>query len=416
MRPTRRDVLIGAAAGAGTLALGEWEAEAVSGVAELGPWPYGRGSYARDTLLMFRGNPPHTFYGTGPIPDAPRLVWKFQTAAINNVVRGKPMTWAGTGWTGTASKLGNYVYVASVGGYVYCFEAMTGRLVWQYRGGGMFKSSVCIYDNKVYVGNTDNLLHCIDAATGRRIWAFDTGKDLDSSPCVVDGRLYVAGECGYARAIDPQTGREIWRTLVGGIGPGTLLGSNGSETSPAIADGELYTATYDGDLFSIDTRDGRVRWKARTDDDTDASPVIAGAFVYAAAEEQASHLYCFTRDTGREVWRYSGNPRGYWSTPAFAGDRIYVGGDDALLHCVDARNGQGIWTFRTGAAVWSSPAVVDGKVVFGSRDASLYCVDAASGREIWRVALDGRINSSPCIVGGYIWIGSATGWFYCFGP
>src|SRR5512145_2170496 len=115
MRPTRRDVLIGAAAGAGTLALAEWEAEAVSGVAELGPWPYGRGSHARDTLLMFRGNPPHTFYGTGPIPVAPRLVWKFQTAAINNVVHGKAMTWTGTGWTGTASELGNYVYVASVG-------------------------------------------------------------------------------------------------------------------------------------------------------------------------------------------------------------------------------------------------------------------------------------------------------------
>jgi eukaryotic-like serine/threonine-protein kinase len=152
-----------------------------------------------------------------------------------------------------------------------------------------------------------------------------------------------------------------------------------------------------------------VRWKARTYDDTDASPVIAGEFVYAAAEERASYLYCFTRDTGREVWRYSGNPSGYWSTPAFAGERPYVGRDDTFLHCVDAKTGQGIWTFRTGAAV-------DGKVVFGSRDANLYCVDAASGREIWRVALDGRINSSPCIVRGYIWIGSATGWIYCFGP
>lgn len=418
MQRTRRDFLIGVAAGAGALALPveRQEALAAAGTAELGPWRYGKGSFATDTLLMFRGNPAHTFYGTGPIPDAPRLHWKFRTAQLNNVVHGRPTTWAGTGWTGTASKLGDYVYVGSPGGYVYCFEAFSGRLVWAHRGNGMFKGSVCIYDNKVYMGNTDNLLRCLDAATGRRVWVFDTGKDLDSSPCVVDGRLYIAGENGYARAIDPLNGKQIWRTFLGGIGPGTLLGSNGSETSPAVADGDFYAATYDGDLFCIDIKDGAVRWKTRTHDDTDASPVVAGDFVYAAAEEKASHLFCFARETGREVWRYSANTKGFWSTPAVVGNRIWIGGDDMALHCVDAATGKAVWTFKTGGEVWSSPSVVDGRVIFGSRDGHLYNVDAASGREIWRQRVDGRIISSPCIVGGYIWIGTATGWFYCFGP
>ena len=49
------------------------------------------------------------------------------------------MTWAGTGWTGAAVKLGDYVFVGSVGGYVYAFEAMTGKLRWRLKGGGMFK-------------------------------------------------------------------------------------------------------------------------------------------------------------------------------------------------------------------------------------------------------------------------------------
>jgi outer membrane protein assembly factor BamB len=415
-RPTRREVLIGTAAGAGALVLPGQEA-AAQGAAELDPWPYGRNSFATDTVLMFRGNPAHTFYGTGPLPEtAPRILWRHRTASIPQTLRGRAIVWAGTGWTGTAAKLGDYVYVGSVGGYLYCLEAMTGGLVWSYRAGGLFKSSVCLYDNKVYIGNTDNHLHCVDAATGRRVWAFNSGRDLDSSPCVVDGVLYIAGENGYARAMDPQTGKEIWKTFVGGIGPGTEPGSNGSETSPAIADGQLYTANYDGDLYSIDTKDGKVRWKARTNDDTDASAVIAGEFVYAASEERVSHLYCFAREDGREVWRYSANRMGFWSTPACANGRIYVGGDDTNLHCVDAKTGEGIWTFKTGGAVWSSPAVVDGKVVFGSRDFNLYCVDAQSGREIWRVQADGRIISSPCIVGGHIWIGTATGWFYCLGP
>ncbi|HRD78394.1 MAG TPA: PQQ-binding-like beta-propeller repeat protein [Hyphomicrobiaceae bacterium] len=416
MTASRRDVLkgTGTATIAGSVLLGTSRIVQAE-TARLPAWRYGTGSHATDTVLMFRGNPAHTFYGTGPIPDRPRIRWQYRTAEIRNVVRGTPMTWTGTGWTGTAAKLADYIYVGSVGGYVYCFEALSGKLVWSHKGGGMFKSSVCLFDNKVYIGNTDDLLRCLDAATGRVVWTVNTGRDLDSSPVVTGGRLYIAGENGYARCLDPQTGREIWKTFMGGIGPGSVPGSNGSETTPAIADGDYYAITYDGDLFCLDTKDGRVKWKAKTHDDTDASPVVSGDLVYAAAEEKASHVYCFERSAGREVWRYSANPRGYWSTPAVAGGKLYVGGDDARLHCLDARSGKGLWMFPTGEAIWSSPAVVDDRVLFGSRDGHLYCVDAGSGREIWRLKLDGRIISSPCIVDGLIWIGTATGWFYCIG-
>lgn len=383
-------------------------------IAHLPDWAYGPNSVAEDAMLMFRGNGSHTFYGTGPIPEeAPKIAWKFRTASMRRSVRGTPVIWAGTGWTGTAVAIGDYVFVGSVGGYVYAFEATTGRLVWKTRGGGMFKGSACLYENRLYIGNTDNLLRCLDARTGRTIWRHDTGKDLDSSPCVIDGRLYIAGENGYVRCLNPRTGKLIWKRFVDGIGPGTKLGSNGSETSPAVADGELYTATYDGVLYSIDIQSSKVRWKAKTFDDTDASPVIYGEHVYACAEELASHVFCFTRKTGDEVWRYSGNDQGYWSTPAIADGRLHVGGQDGRLHTLDIATGRPIWTFKTGAAIWSSPAVVDGKVLFGSRDAYFYCLDAKSGDLDWKVRLDGRIISSPCIVNGKIWIGTATGYFYC---
>ena len=97
---------------------------------------------------------------------------------------------------------------------------MTGKVEWSLRGGRMFKSSVCVYDNKVYVGNVDDHIRCVDAATGKTLWKFNTTRDCNSSPCVVDGRLYIAGESGYARCLDPQTGKEIWKTFVDGIVPG----------------------------------------------------------------------------------------------------------------------------------------------------------------------------------------------------
>ncbi|MDX2258073.1 MAG: PQQ-binding-like beta-propeller repeat protein [Hyphomicrobiaceae bacterium] len=417
MRPTRRDIVRGGLCAAGaSLAGAPPAALAAGGVAELPAWRYGSGSFASDTVLMFRGNPAHTFYGTGPVPDSPRLAWRFQTARIDNVVRGTPMTWTGTGWTGTAIKLGDYVFVGSVGGYVYCLEAATGRLVWQLKGAGMFKGSPCAYENRIYIGNTDNLLRSIDAATGRLLWSHDTGKDLDSSPCVVDGRLYIAGENGYARCLDPRSGKLLWKSFLGGIEPGTVPGSNGVESSPAVVDGDFFAVDYHGRLYCLDIRDGRIKWTAETGDDTDASVVVAGDLIYAAAEENSSFVFAFERESGKEVWRYGGNPKGYWSTPAVVGDRLYVGGDDANLHCLDARSGKVIWTHATGDAIWSSPCVVDGKVVFGSRDAHLYVLDAKSGALISRTAVDGRIISSPCIVDGAIYIGTATGYVYGFLP
>ena len=381
---------------------------------KLPSWKYGKNSVADDTVLMFRGNGAHTFYGTGPIPETrPQIRWRFRTAVIRNRVRGNPVTWAGTGWTGTAVKLGDYVFVGSAGGYVYAFNAFSGKLMWKHRARGMFKGSLCAYENHLYIGNTDNLLRCINAETGRVKWRVDTGKDLDSSPCVIDDRLYIAGENGNLRCLNPGTGKQIWKKFVGGIGPGTILGSNGSETSPAVADNEVYTATYDGILFSFDAKTGELRWKTKTFDDTDASPVIYDEFVYACAEEKAPYLYCFAREDGRQLWRYDGNAVGYYSTPAIQNNRIWVGAEDGRLHCLDARSGKLIWSFKTMGGVWSSPCVVDGKVIFGSRDKNLYCLDADNGHEFWRLPLDGRIISSPCIVDGMIWIGTATGYFYC---
>ncbi len=380
---------------------------------DLPPWKYGADSAAPDTVLMFRGNPARNFYGTGPLRDAPEPVWSIEMDRFDSVLRGLAVTWAGTGWTGQPCRLGDWVFVGGVDRCLYAINAADGRIGWRLRADRMFKSSACLYENRLYIGNVDNLLRCVDAATGRVLWTIDTYADLDSSPCVSGGRLYIAGENGHVRCLDPATGARHWNTFVGGIGPGTVAGSNGSETSPAVFDGLVYTATYDGILHCLDAADGHHVWRAPTGDDTDASPVVHGDFVYAAAEEKASSLYCFDRRTGRLAWTYGGNSGGYWSTPAVAGGRVFIGGTGGL-HCVDAATGRRSWMAKTNAAIWSSPCVIGDRVVFGCWDGHLYIVDAVTGAVTWRHDLGGRVLSTPCIVNGEIYVGTATGKFFCF--
>ncbi|MEM1350196.1 MAG: PQQ-binding-like beta-propeller repeat protein, partial [Myxococcota bacterium] len=121
---------------------------------DLPAWSYGDSSTATDTMLMFRGNPTHTFYGTGPVSERPSLQWQKPLARFHTTLRGRKVTWTGTGWSGQPVKYGKYVFVGGQGGYVYAFEAATGKIRWRFRGRRMFKGSSCFYKNRLYIGNT----------------------------------------------------------------------------------------------------------------------------------------------------------------------------------------------------------------------------------------------------------------------
>jgi outer membrane protein assembly factor BamB len=384
------------------------------GPLELPEWSYGKNSTASDAMLMFRGNPSHTFYGTGPLPSKPRIKWRHRMLDFESLYYGRPHVWRGTGWTGQAAKLGDFVFIASQGGHLYAFEAQTGRLRWRFAGGRMFKSSVCLYDNHVYVGNVDNHLRCLDAKTGDVAWKLRWSRDLDSSACVVNDRLYIAGESGYARCIDPKTGELHWKTFVDGINRGSKGGSYGSETSPAVHEGEYYCATYDGLLFSLNASDGSMRWKAVTGDDTDASPVVYDDRVFIAAEDNYSFMQCFRRSDGKKVWEQKAKG-GFWATPAVSEETVYIpsGGGDMLA--LDARSGKTLWHRQLGTASWSSPVVLEDKILFGAFDGKLRCLDRKTGKDIWELKLGGRIHSTPCVVDGVIYIGTRAGRFYAIG-
>jgi len=88
-------------------------------------------------------------------------------------------------------------------------------------------------------------------------------------------------------------------------------------------------------------------------------------------------------------WRF--HTHGYViSSPALAGDTVFVGSTDRYLYAIDAATGTQRWKFPTQARVASSPAVANGLVYFASYDGNFYAVDTASGKEKWHFATDGE--------------------------
>src|SRR5690606_2630424 len=57
-------------------------------------------------MLTFRGNPTRTWYGEGPVPSAPQVLWRFPRSGgmcAESSAGGVTKVWCGTGWTGQAN-------------------------------------------------------------------------------------------------------------------------------------------------------------------------------------------------------------------------------------------------------------------------------------------------------------------------
>jgi outer membrane protein assembly factor BamB len=362
---------------------------------------------------MFRGNLTGTYYGSGTLPDQLNIQWKFRMSDFSTELRGKPVRWMGTGWTGQALKYGDYVFVGSVGGHFHCFEANTGKLVWVFVSERMFKGSPCLYKNRIYVPNVDNHIRCIDATNGKLVWDWSSWADNDSSPRIWDSMLYTGGEDGDLKCMDAETGKMVWKHPFG-RGTGDLPGSDGIESSLAIVDGIAYFGHLDGHVRAYDLKARKVLWQLRLGVDIDASPLVVGDKLYIGVEEGTPTFHCIDRTTGKDVWTHN-VPSGVWSSAAVSGSNVIVGGADGKLYCLDGATGKEVWVHKIGASTWSSPQVVDGKVLFGAFDRYYRMVDAATGKLISKVDLGEKCYSGAAIEDGKVWVGSSNGYFYCLG-
>jgi outer membrane protein assembly factor BamB len=86
-----------------------------------------------------------------------------------------------------------------------------------------------------------------------------------------------------------------------------------------------------------------------------------------------------------------------------------------MVHALDATTGKARWTHMTRARIDSSPAVAGNRVFVGSNDGRLYVLDIASGKVVWEYEDGGAIMSSPAIASGRVVFGSSDGRVVCVG-
>lgn len=159
-----------------------------------------------DNWSMFHHDLIHSGYSTGTsTATSSTLLWNYTT---NNAVSASPTIVDGR------------VYIGSLGGIAYCFNAADGSQIWNYTiqartqglygaGGPAIGSSMAVEGGYVYFGSYDRNIYCLDASTGNKVWNYTTGNTVESSPSVSNGSVYIGSWDGNVYCLDALTGNKI---------------------------------------------------------------------------------------------------------------------------------------------------------------------------------------------------------------
>ena len=177
----------------------------------------------------------------------------------------------------------------------------------------------------------------------------------------------------------------------------------------------------------------KAKWVFKAAGPLVTTPAVAGDAVYVAS--LSGHLYAVDRETGAERWNFKSRTP-IASSPTVDGGTVYFVSSTGSLAAIDIKTGQPRWvhaveherrfearnlhgyppTAQTIPDAWdmfvSSPAVVEGKVYFGSGDGNVYAVDATTGVLQWKFATGDVVHASPAVAHGVVYVGSYDGKFY----
>jgi hypothetical protein len=425
-------------------------------------------------ILTFRGNPTRSYYGEGPVPAAPQVLWTYPQGTMcgNSTDGGGTQTWCGTGWTGQPN-----VYerdgrtVVSFGAYdygVHWVDAETGTdLRPAFETGDIIKGTVTTDPDGyplTYSGSRDNYYRVL--ATDRpgeavELWklgATDFGvqkvwnDDWDGSGLVIDDYLFEGGENSWfyivklKRAYDADglvtvNPELVFRTPSWDADLEAVISDRqfSIENSVAISGNTVYFSNSAGLVQGWDItglKEGveptRV-FRFWTGDDTDASIVIdPDGFLYVGSEYERRN----TRSTevGQIMKLDPRNPenplvwsvedqapgkQGVWGTPALADGVVYADTNAGRVMGIDQQTGAVLWEKNLGSQTWQSPVVVDDRLIIGDCQGVLRAYDVSDPRvdppEVWAVQLEGCIESTPAVWKGRIYVGTRGGRMYALG-
>ena len=152
--------------------------------------------------------------------------------------------------------------------------------------------------------------------------------------------------------------------------------------------------------------------------------MLAGDLLVSGGDEKC--LAVFEAASGEMVWHREVLEE-YPSGLAASGDRIFASTPGGRIQCFELHSGALCWQFQTGddlldmtpyrrgaSSVLAAPVVWGERIAIGGNDGMLHVLDAASGACVSQTCFGAPVVASPCLVEEGICAGTWDGRVYCF--
>ena len=409
---------------------------------------------------MFRGNPQHTgVYQAAGVPKFSKVKWKFHT---NGSVFSSPAVAGGVVYVGSSDGIlyavgiesgtlkwkfftgsrvasspavdGGVVFFASYDGNFYAVDTATGKKQWSFKTAGerrfagkhlhgsvpmaetmpdpfdFYLSSPTVWNGVVYFGSGDGNVYALDEASGTLKWKFQTGDVVHASPAIADGALFIGSWDSYFYALDAATGNEKWRFKTGE--DPNIHNQVGIQSSAAVNDGVVYFGCRDSNLYALDAASGQKKWAFNNKGSwVIGSPAVNDGKVYFATSD-TSTLYAVDANSGSAAMSLKYNRWPLFSSPAIAGNMLYMGSHEGKLMAIDLAAQKTAWTFQTDGSIQNGAAYTkqDGTPKYEAAFTDDFYETMVIG--VNKMMTVGAVLSSPVVVDNVIYVGSADGNLY----
>jgi outer membrane protein assembly factor BamB len=335
------------------------------------------------------------------------------------------------------------------------------NLAWKAPYGG--RSAPVVFGNHVYLQNTaergaseQERVMCFDADTGRLLWEHRFNVYLSDVPAhrvgwaspAVDpqtANVYVFGVGGSLMSLN-KDGKVLWeRSLGEDFG---ILTTHGGRTVSPVIDGDLVIVS--GAMFvwgehgrgghrivAFDKRTGETVWVtapgSRPYDTTYAPMIISNVngtrlLIQGGADGM---VYALKPQTGEPVWRYEISKRGINTGVVVTGTTAILthseenldSNEMGMMVAVDAAAAKGDvkpaqikWKTLGWQGGFSTP-VIDGERIYQiDNAANIAAFDVTTGKQLWLKNLGTVQKASPVLADGKLYVGTESGKFYILKP
>jgi len=330
--------------------------------------------------------------------DETHTKWK---TTIHDKGYSSPVVWKSQVWVTTARSEGNELYAV-------CVDFQTGKIVHDIKVFSptdiIGKHSVntyasptsCIEEGYVYVHYGSMGTACINTSDGMIVWKRDDLKcnhvqGPGSSPIIYKNLLilhYEGVDVRYIVGLDKTNGKTVWTTNRPDE-PYTPLADIGKKAyiTPIIVNvkgKDMLISNGSAVCCAYDPHSGKEIWRVvRGAESTVPMPITENGIVYYYTGTMAD------------------------TTGVIFDELIAVNPDGAG----DITGSNVIWKKRdeTSHTMMLTPIIKDGLIYTVSSKNVLMCIDASNGEEIWSERLKATYNASPVYENGNIWFFSVKG-------